>query len=432
MGRPSGLSYDSLYSLCKAFYAQLPDHRASNASIKLSDFFMSAMAMFQLKYPSLLTLDKGRTEKENGNLRQLFGIKTVPSDTRMRETLDEITPSKVQPLFGQILGELEKSGKLKHYEVLGGHMLAPMDGVEFFSSTQVSCDYCQQKKGRNKDKAAHYSHAMLGAAIVKPGLSEVLPLDCEPINRQDGNKKNDHELVAAKRLWARLWERHPNWKFLHGGDALFANGPMIREITKAEQSYILSVKPDSHEMLFTHYNHPSNKYAYQHHAQKIGEEHWSLSWCNNLPLNNSAADVRTNFLILNCTDKKGRASCFTWVTNIKIDKKNAATLAQCGRGRWKIENETFNTLKNQGYHFEHNYGHGKKYLSNLLATLMMIVFLIDQVQQLSSKVFRKILSAVGSRRRLWDEFRAVFRFLELNSFKHLLATLASSHSASSP
>ena len=31
-----------------------------------------------------------------------------------------------------------------------------------------------------------------------------------------------------------------------------------------------------------------------------------------------------------------------------------------GRARWKIENETFNTLKNQGYHFEHNYGHGKK------------------------------------------------------------------------
>jgi hypothetical protein len=31
-----------------------------------------------------------------------------------------------------------------------------------------------------------------------------------------------------------------------------------------------------------------------------------------------------------------------------------------GRARWKIENETFNTLKNQGYNFEHNYGHGKK------------------------------------------------------------------------
>jgi len=107
-------------------------------------------------------------------------------------------------------------------------------------------------------------------------------------------------------------------------------------------------------------------------------------------------------------------------------------LARCGRGRWKIENETFNTLKNQGYNFEHNYGHGKKHLSNLLATLMMLVFLIDQIQQLASKVFKKVLSAVKTKTRLWDEFRAVFRFLGLNSFKHLLMALASNHSASGP
>lgn len=432
MEKPGGISYDSLYGSCRAFYAQFLGHRASNASIKLIDFFMSAMAMFQLKYHSLLTLDKGRTKNENGNLRQLFATKTVPSDTCMRETLDEIAPSKVQPLFGQILGELEKSGKLKQYEVLGGHLLAPMDRVEFFSSSRVKYDCYQQNKSSGKGGAVRYSHAMLSAAIVKPGLSEVLPLDCEPINRQDGEKKNDHELVAAKRLWARLWERHPNWKFLHGGDALFANGPMIREITEAGQSYILTVKPDSHEMLFAHYNHPGNKYAYQRHVQKVGNENWHLSWFNNLPLNNSAADVRTNFLILNCTDKKGKTACFTWVTNIKIDRRNVVALAECGRGRWKIENETFNTLKNQGYNFEHNYGHGKKYLANLLATLMMIVFLIDQIQQLANRVFQKVLSAVKSRRRLWDEFRAVFRFLELNSFKHLLMALASSHSSSIP
>jgi len=432
MKKPSGTSYDSLYGLCRAFYSGVPDPRAPNASIKLPDYFLSAMAMFQLKYPSLLAFDKGRTKKEEVNLRQLFGINKVPSDTSMRQTLDEIPPSQLQPLFGQVLGEVEKSGKLKQYELLGGHLLAPMGGVEFFSSSQVSCDYCQQKRSRGKDKAVRYSHAMLGAVIVKPGAGEVLPLDCEPINKQDGQKKNDHELVAANRLWGRLWERHPNWKFLHGGDALFANGPMIREITQAGHSYILSVKPDSHEMLFAHYGHPGNKHAYQHHYQKVGDEEWHLSWCDNLPLNNSAADVRTNFLILKVTGKKGKTATFTWVTNIKINKRNVVLLARCGRGRWKIENETFNTLKNQGYNFEHNYGHGKKHLSNLLATLMMLVFLIDQIQQLASKVFKKVLSAVKTKTRLWDEFRAVFRFLGLNSFKHLLMALASNHSASGP
>ena len=207
---------------------------------------------------------------------------------------------------------------------------------------------------------------------------------------------------------------------------------MIRDITQAGHSYILNVKPDSHELLFAHYNHPGNKHAYQHHNQKVGKENWHLSWCSNLPLNNSAGDVRTNFLILKSTDENGKTTYFTWVTNIKIDKRNIVSLTQCGRGRWKIENETFNTLKNQGYHFEHNYGHGKKHLSNLLATLMMIVFLIDQIQQLANRVFKKVLAAVKSKRRLWDEFRAVVRFVELNSFKHLLLVLAANHSKSGP
>lgn len=60
-----------------------------------------------------------------------------------------------------------------------------------------------------------------------------------------------------------------------------------------------------------------------------------------------------------------------------------------GRARWRIENETFNTLKNQGYHFEHNYGHEKENLCSVMAMLMMLDFLIDQVQQLCSSSYQK-------------------------------------------
>ena len=61
-------SYDSLYERCRAFFAELTNPRARNASIRLTDYFLSALAMFQLKYPSLLSLDKGRTTTENANL----------------------------------------------------------------------------------------------------------------------------------------------------------------------------------------------------------------------------------------------------------------------------------------------------------------------------------------------------------------------------
>ena len=79
-----------------------------------------------------------------------------------------------------------------------------------------------------------------------------------------------------------------------------------------------------------------------------------------------------------------------------------------GRARWRIENETFNTLKNQGYHFEHNFGHGYKYLSVVFAMLMMLAFLVDQVQQIASKLFNAAWKKLGTKRSLWESIRALF------------------------
>ncbi len=67
-------------------------------------------------------------------------------------------------------------------------------------------------------------------------------------------------------------------------------------------------------------------------------------------------------------------------------------LRRKGFAHWKIENETFNTLKNQGYNFEHNYGLDKKNLSSVFVLLIMLAFLIDQVQQMSCLHFQKELS----------------------------------------
>ena len=61
----------------------------------------------------------------------------------------------------------------------------------------------------------------------------------------------------------------------------------------------------------------------------------------------------------------------------------------------KIENETFNTLKNQGYNFEHNYGHGDENLSVVFAMLMMLAFLVDQAQQLACQLLSHRLEEVG-------------------------------------
>lgn len=83
-------------------------------------------------------------------------------------------------------------------------------------------------------------------------------------------------------------------------------------------------------------------------------------------------------------------------------------LMRGGRARWKIENETFNTLKNQGYHFEHNFGHGYNNLCSVFALLMMLAFLIDQSLQISCNLFNAAMIKCKSRTNFWHKVRCYF------------------------
>jgi len=98
---------------------------------------------------------------------------------------------------------------------------------------------------------------------------------------------------------------------------------------------------------------------------------------------------------------------FSWVTDIEITLDNVMELMRCGRARWRIENETFNTLKNQGYNLGHNYGLGKKHLSAVFMHLMMLAFLVDQVQQLCCPLFQAAMEKVKCKQRLWERIRMV-------------------------
>ena len=91
-----------------------------------------------------------------------------------------------------------------------------------------------------------------------------------------------------------------------------------------------------------------------------GVEH-VFRWSNGAPLNDSHPDLEVNFLEYWERRPNGKERHFSWVADLRIDRWNAMDLMRAGRARWRIENETFNTLKNQGYEFEHNFGHSERH-----------------------------------------------------------------------
>ena len=90
-----------------------------------------------------------------------------------------------------------------------------------------------------------------------------------------------------------------------------------------------------------------------------------------------------------------------------------------GRLRWPTLHETFNTLKNQGYQFERNFGHGNQNLSTIFAQLMLLAFFIDQCLRHLNKRFQQAYAKVGSLRSLWHKMLALLYLAEIPDFETL-------------
>ena len=143
-------------------------------------------------------------------------------------------------------------------------------------------------------------------------------------------------------------------------------------------------------------------------------------YANTVPLNDSNMDLNVNFIECTEIDKKGKQTTFSWVTHIELNEKNLYQVMRGGRARWKIENETFNTLKNQGYNFEHNFGHGYNNLCSVFAMLMYLMFLIDQIAQQCDFFFQEALLRVKKNKKtLWRRLKGLFLHYTVSSWDEL-------------
>jgi hypothetical protein len=422
------LSADALFRLVRSGFARIPDHRPADADIALPDALMAAFAMFSLKAPSLLAFDKERAE---GNLHTIYGIQRVPCDTHMREILDPVPPKVLRPVFTSVFRQLQRGKALEPMAFLDGHYLLALDGTGYFSSKTIHCASCLQKVHRNG--SITYYHQMLGAAIVHPDVRAVIPFMPEPILKHDGTGKNDCERNAAKRFIAKLRMDHPHLQFIVTEDSLSSNAPHIETLQAYGLHYILGVKEGDHAYLFNQVQaaeHAGRVTYYERHDRAADVVH-RFRFVNDLPLNASHTDVRVNFIEY-WEQGESKGQHFSWVTDLRVNKRNVYRLMQGGRARWKIENETFNTLKNQGYHFEHNYGHGTQHLSVVFAMLMMLAFLVDQAQQLCCALFQAVWAKLGSKRLLWERMRALFYDYALASMRQLFEALLYGFKKASP
>lgn len=415
----SRLSAPGLLEAVRNRVGRVQDMLKDKTKYPIGDCLMSGLAMFSLKYRSLLQFDDSYKEEAivRHNLKTLYGVDQMPCDTYLRERLDSVDPECLQPAFRACFSAVQRGKMLPLYQFLGDYYLVSNDGTGFFNSEEVFCENCCVKHHRNGRTS--YYHQMMCAVMVHPCQSVVLPITLEPILKQDGASKNDCERNASKRLLTKLRRMHPKLKMVIVEDALHSNAPHIALLKRLEYEYIIGVKPEGNIWLFDWVNAAT---CFTSSIERNGVK-YEFRWLNDVPLNESNENFRVNFFECREISPKGEVQLFTWVTSFKIMEDVIYELMRGARSRWKIENETFNTLKTQGYHFEHNYGHGYKNLSTVMGYLMMLAFLIDQIQQLCCPQFQAALKKCKRRIRLWEKIRAWFFTFLIDSWEDLFTAI---------
>jgi hypothetical protein len=411
----SAKGWDQLVGSLRRTLGGLPDERSGdNTRYSMEDIGLSAFSVFFMQCPSFLSAQKTMEQaKGRSNLQSLFEVEQIPCDNHIRQTLDPVEPQELFGLYDEVLESLKEGGALTGWRGIGESLLVALDGTWYFSSEKIHCPNCSCLEHKSGEKT--YYHSAITPVIVAPGQPHAIPLRPEFIIPQDGHTKQDCEIAAGKRWLEKNAARYAPLKATLLGDDLYAHQPFCRRTLLHDFHFLFVCKPDSHTTLYNYVNLLQRPELGLVKARvKVGARFhtYTYRYANGVPLAEGQDALKVNWCELTVTDPAGKVIYLNgFITDFTITDLNVAGIVSAGRARWKIENENNNTLKTKGYHLEHNFGHGKKHLSSLLAAMNILAFLYHTFLSFTDANYRLIRATLPTRKTFFDDLRALTRYM---------------------
>lgn len=417
-------TFEEMIQSLRLAISTFPDkRRGKNKQYAMLDAAAGAFSVFFTQCPSFLEYQK-LMQKRYGlsNARTLFGIHDIPTDNHIRELLDFVAPVTLAPVFEKCFDVLKKSGHLDTFRVpLGKNsndLLLALDGTEYFTSDTIHCNNCSVRK---RDGYTRFLHGMITPTVVMPGKNKVVSLPPEFITPQDGVSKQDCEQNASKRWIKMFGKKYALHNVTILGDDLYCHEPMAQLFLEHGLNFILVCKPESHKTVYEWIKGITKEKVVR---KWDGKYHQTITYryCEGIPLRDRDSPLLVNFVEVTINRQEDGKQLYhnAFVTNHHITSETIETIVLAGRTRWKIENENNNTLKTQGYHLEHNFGHGKQYLSMLLAAMNILAFLFHTMLEFMNQKYQLLRKVIGARVRLFNDIRTLLSYHCYKSFNNLL------------
>jgi hypothetical protein len=382
---------------------------------------MGGLGMFLLKEGSRNSINNKRADGYfSEHFRQLFGTRLPHQDT-ISDVLCELPGEALDQVKMDLMSELFEQKHLRAYRLLDRYYLIAVDATGVFSFDKPHCPHCLTKT--TKKGQTTYFHYVLEAKLVT-SAGHALSLATVWIENPAGEfDKQDCERKAFLRLAKKLKEHYPRLPSCILADGLYPYENAFQCCQQNEWKYLFvlpegSLKSVQEELVLTRRCNPkveyyhvkegwgiSSQYRYQTGIEYHGKYRMHWIECN---------ETRKKYLSQGKTSKaKPQNGHFEYLTKIEPNEKNVRAIATCGRLRWKVENEGFNTQKCGNYELQHKFCRNSYNGMQNYYTLLQIAHAMNQFIEREKAVSGQLkLRPKETIRNLWDKLKAYMIFVK--------------------
>ena len=344
------------------------------------------------------------------NMAKVLGYETLeelPHYDTINNFLCNLEFEEVEKIRDYMIKELFKKRSLEGYRLLDKYWCIAVDATGLFSFSERHCEHCLKKEYKNKEtgevERAVFYHNVLEAKLVVGDM--VFSIATEFIENEDEDvSKQDCEIKAFKRLAAKLKIKYPRLPICILGDSLYACEPVFEICSNNNWKYLIRFKEGRIKSVANEFNIIK---------ELEGKKNEECTWINDIVYNQRMVNL-IEAEIKECTED---IKTYTFITNVKITKRNADEIVSFGRSRWKIENEGFNNQKTKKYSIEH--ANSLNY--NAMKNHYLITQLTDILRQLYEKGVNKIRELNKSIKEISSSLLGSFRTHMLTKVEDILS-----------
>jgi len=397
-----------LPTLLKRF-AKIPDpRRAKSVKHQLSVVLLYGLFAFIFQMSSRREMNRelsGAVIFEN--LQKLFPeLESIPHADTLARVLEKMNVYEIERAHMRLIYELIRKKKFRKI-LISGCLPVALDGTQkLYRDGELHDLRWLSRKVGNEDSGLiqQYVYVLEANIIFQNGLtipllSEYLKTDWNILNTPEGKK--ECELVAFERLTKKLKRYFPRLKIMILSDALFVTQTILEKLSNYRWEHVLQFSRNKNTRFAALLNTKRDTAQIVPGQPYYRERHQQFYWYNDVMCGD---DLKLKKHLVSCLEKWDEVDKSTgeivkkysqhqWLSSIRINIDNVHEICNLGARKLGLIEDSINTEKHRGYHYEHAYS----YNWNAMQGFHLLLRLAHAVNALSefTKKLKKWIKAHG-------------------------------------